>query len=245
MIYFKAFSKNKDIKEGSIIGNLDNNGELISIYMNPIFVINPKLYHDIFIVKPVGKTEKNNGDAVKCRVIKICKKISVEDIISLDIDIKYKLNIVKLVFDKDVQKRYDLFNQLIDIDDTGEMLYSFAKCFPNAINHKLMYNLIKDRDFNATYLSKFTILYDGYNSLEVYNIALSNRNHRAIVDMALHGLHSELAVLNSELIRNCNDILVLYDFLLYVRPFKVVDTRLLEHKIKCLNTVYEFEEDVM
>lgn len=243
MIYFKAFSKNKDIKEGSIIGNLDKNGELISIYMNPIFVINPNLNLDIFTVKPVGKTEKNNGDAVKCKVVKICKKISVEDMISLDIDIKYKLNIVKLIFDKDIQKRYDLFNQLIDIDDTGEMLYKFAKCFPKAINYKLMYNLIKDRDSNATYLSKFTILYDGYNSLDTYNIALSNKNYRAIVDMALHGLHSELSILHSELIRNCNDIIVLRDFLMYVKPFKIVDTRLLEHKIKCLNIV--FEEDAM
>lgn len=239
MIYFKAFDKNLNVRKGSIIGSMESNGEGTTIYINPIFVINPSMNLDIFVVKPVGRLGKSNGDSVVCKVIEVGNRISVEDILTLDIAIEYKINIAKRVFDKDIQKRYDLFNQIFDIDTTGEMLYKFAKSFPNAINHKLMYKIISDRDSDGTYLSKFTILTDGYNSVNTYEVALSNKNYKAIVEMAVNGIHSELALLHSELIKNCNDVIALKEFLIYVKSFKAIETKLLEDKIEYLNSIYE------
>lgn len=238
MIYFKAFDKNMNVKKGSVIGSMETNEKGIQIYINPIFVINPTKNLDIFIVKPIGRKGKSNGDSVNCKCIEVGDKIKIEDMLKLDISIDYKLNIVRRIFDKDIEKRYELFNHIYDVDITGEMLYKYAKCFPKAINHKLMYSLIEDRDTTGTFISKYTVLMDGYNSKHSYDVAVRNKNYRAIVYMARHGIHSELAVLYSEIIKNCNDIIALKEFLEYVKNFSSIDTRLIINKISYLEEVY-------
>lgn len=239
MIYFKSFDKNLKVKKGSTIGNIDLNNKGIKIYKNPIFVINPSKNDNIHLVIPKMRTTNSNGDSVFCKLIEVGDKITIEDMITLDIDIDYKINLVKRIFDKDIQKRYDLFNHIYDTDNTGEMLFKFSKNFPNAINKELMYNLIQERDLNGTYLAKFTVLNNGYKYDNSCSVATKYDNYQALVNLAINGFHRGLVSLQSELVKNCNDIVALKTFLEYVKKIKGSETYLLENKIYYLSNLYK------
>lgn len=239
MIYFKAFDKNLVVEKGSVIGNVELNNKGIKIYKNPIFVINPTNNTDIYVVIPKMRTTNSNGDSVFCKLIELGDKINVEDMLTMDIDIDYKITLVKRIFDRDIQKKYDLFNHIYDIDKTGEMLFKFAKSFPNAINKTLMYELIAKRDLEGTYLAKFTVMNNGYNYDKSCIVASESGNYQALVHMAVNGFHRGLVSLQSDLIKNCNDIVALKTFLDYLKTIKGSETYLLENKIYYLGNLYE------
>ncbi len=239
MIYFKTFDKQLSIEKGTVIGSTELNNKGIKIFKNPIFVINPSKGENIHIVIPKTNVTNSNGDSVFCKLIEVGEKITVKDMITLDIDIDYKIILVRRIFDKDIQKRYDLFNHIYGTDTTGELLFKFAKNFPDAINKDLMYKLISDRDKTGSYTAKFTVLYKGYGRSDSYKLALDNKNYQAIVHMAVNGYHKGLVKLQSELISNCNDIVTLKEFLNYVKTTKKEETYLLEKKIYYLSKLYE------